>query len=74
MNSGIDSGDLFESRLAQLKFIAQGLWGGYYEQVNATCGNVKPKSDRDIWLAKRIDELVVQSEFLLMNQPTKLKE
>lgn len=64
MNSGSDSGDLFESRLAQLKFIAQGLWGGYYE----------PKSNRDIWLAKRIEELVVQSEFLLMNQPTQVKE
>ena len=55
MNTGSD--DLFESRLAQLKFIAVGLWGGYYE----------PKSDRDIWLAKRIDELVVQSEFLIQN-------
>lgn len=56
--------DLFESRLAQLKFMAQGLWGGHYE----------PKSNRDIWLAKRIEELVLQSEFLLMNQPVKLKE
>lgn len=72
MNSGSD--DLFESRLAQLKFMAQGLWGGHYE----------PKSDRDIWLAKRIDELVLsvpvgyvnvlQSEFLLMNQPSKQRK
>ena len=55
MNTGSD--DLFESKLLHLKGIAASLWGGYYE----------PKSDRDIWLAKRIDELVVQSEFLIQN-------
>lgn len=59
--------DLFESRLVQLKFMAYGLWGGYYDQVTATFDNIRPKSDRDIWLAKRIDELVLQSEFLIQN-------
>lgn len=54
MNTG---SDLFESKLLHLKGIAASLWGGYYE----------PKSDRDIWLAKRIDELIVQSEFLIQN-------
>jgi hypothetical protein len=49
--------DLFESKVAQLQFIALGLHGGYYE----------PKSNRDVWLANRIDELVVQCEFVRMN-------
>jgi hypothetical protein len=52
-----DSCDLFESRVAQLQFMAVGLHGGYYES----------KSDRDSWLANRLDELVVQCEFVRMN-------